>query len=455
MNKRNFFVILLIVLTINFFLSSLIFAEERQISLKECINIALENNPQIIMFAEKKRRAVNNYKIFKGRNGLNVSGSVNMVDKERDGADPNKMKVPGIDTDVSLFAGLSCGYNLYNPSEEEEEKLVRLAIDDLKLDEQQLKDSVISGVINSYYRCYLDKKNVSFAKRRLEQAERTQKIAKIFFEKGSRSILDLTRAEVAFYQRKLDFENSQNAERASIIQLYLSMGIVKDKFEDSDISLAGFFDLPQVKIEIDDLIQLAELHNIELKKIRLKKRKAKININIQKSRNEPSLGLGFNIGGTNEYIYNDNRIKIEELGKGKSWEPSFTAGVRLSLPLYTGGAISAAVDSALSAYNEIEYAEQGALIRLKKDIIYHYKQLEVFGKQMETAELMIKNAERYLLMAQKSYEKGLGTQAQLENAEISLVSSEINLINIKRQYIIFFNYLVNDVGVGEDFLCKK
>ena len=451
MKKKILFFIIILIINPYFLFG----AGTKRIILKECLKIALSNNPNIITFVERKRRALNEYKIFKGRNGLNVSGTMNMVEKERDGSDASEMKVPGIDTDVSLFAGLAFSYTLYNPSKEEQEKIVRLSLDELKLVEQDMKNSIILEVINNYYQCYRAKRNVFFAKRRLEQAEKIQKLAKIFFDKGTKSILDFTRAEVDFFQRQLDFENAKEAERASVARLYLSMGMKQIDDQVEDLIFIGFDKLPELKLEADDLFKLGKLHNIGLKKLNLQKKKAKLRIEISKAVKEPTVGFGFNIGGTNEYLYKDNKLKLGELNDKDGWEPSFTAGIRISIPVYSGGAIEATIDSALSSYNEIEYSEQMALINFEKDIRHKCQRLDSLKKQIETTQLVIENGKRYLLMALKSYEAGLETQSQLKNAEISLVQAELHIINLKRDYLITFQSLVNNVGVGEDYLCKK
>jgi len=145
--------------------------------------------------------------------------------------------------------------------------------------------------------------------------------------------------------------------------------------------------------------------------------------------------------------------KLDENFTGKNWTPAFYGLFYVTIPVYTGGRISARVDSAESDYNKINYQEREVLIETKNQIRDSYRSLEEIRKQMEISELIIKNAERHLLLAQKSYDNGGGSLLELQDAELSVIKANMGYLEARYDYMMTLAKLSNIIGIGEESIC--
>ena len=71
------------------------------------------------------------------------------------------------------------------------------------------------------------------------------------------------------------------------------------------------------------------------------------------------------------------------------------------------------------------------------------------------SKLVIENAQKRLLLARKSYQNGLGSLLDLQDAELSVINAELGFLQAKYDYLLTVAKLANTVGLGEDFICKK
>jgi outer membrane protein TolC len=74
---------------------------------------------------------------------------------------------------------------------------------------------------------------------------------------------------------------------------------------------------------------------------------------------------------------------------------------------------------------------------------------------MEISSLITKNAQRHLLLAQRSYENGGGSLLELQDAELSVISAEIGYLESKYGYLLALAKISNLIGIGENYLCKN
>ena len=96
------------------------------------------------------------------------------------------------------------------------------------------------------------------------------------------------------------------------------------------------------------------------------------------------IGLGYE----NKKLYGMGNIGSNfEAG---SWSPAFHGAIRAYLPIYSGGRISARVDSATADYNKMIYKEKEILTDIKNQVRDNYRTLEEMKRQIEISELIIK-----------------------------------------------------------------
>ena len=123
--------------------------------------------------------------------------------------------------------------------------------------------------------------------------------------------------------------------------------------------------------------------------------------------------------------------------------------------MWAGGGINAKADAKLAEYNKSKYIEQLLSIKMKAMIKNYFQSISEFEKQFELSELVIKNSQKHLTLARKSYENGISTQLDIQDAELILMKSELGFIKAGYEYLILLAKLANVVGLGEEYICLK
>ncbi|MCP4132894.1 MAG: TolC family protein [bacterium] len=431
-----------------------VYAGEREITLRECIDTALQNHPNLLVSIEEKKQAWADYKAIRGANNLLVAGELKTVERLKDGVSSTSFSIPGVDTNFGLFGGLTATYPLFNMQKSQAEDSSRLSIDLSKFKAKKTEFEVMYDVKKAYYQYIISRENVKLRNKTLHNSKKKQKQAKILFENGTKTILDVTSADVEIGEANLAYEKARNNERLMKAQLYSSMGIKSD--DDINISLSPLEDLPQLKYSLTDLYKLSDLYSPEIMIVKLQKKISKMNIEVQDWGHYPTVDLALALGIENQKLFNtDSNDSFWERAKSSNWTPTYNMGITIKVPVYYGGAISAKVESAVSDYNKMVYYERKVVVQMNDLIKNQYKSLEEFSRQFTISKLMLANARKHQLLAQRSYENGIGSQLTLQNAEMTVLSAELAYIKLKVEYLLTLADVCKIVGLREEYLCKK
>jgi len=421
------------------------------ITLKESIKIALQNNSNIFVSIEEKKKAKAEYKFSMAKDDIIVNGEIKTIERLRSDANPvGSFNIPGQHTNIGLFAGISSVYSLYDTETDRIQEIAKIGIDISKIKAQKSVNEIIFIVKRSYYLYQMATANLNLRKQLLKRNEAKRNLAKILFNSGQRPIMDVTKAEVGYTEAQLAFEKSKNNERLMKSQLYSSMGIIDKGL---NIRLEHFEKMPELKYSIEDLYKLGEIYYPEIRIIKINIKINKIKIAAEKAKRYPKVDLNFALGYENGILgLPDNPSEIYNL---KNWKPMFSFAFRAKFPVYLGGAIGAKIDSAIRDYNILVYQEKEALLKMKNSIRNYHNNLNEILKQIKMSKLIIENANKHLMLARKSYENGLGTFLDLQDAQVSIINAELGFHKAKFDYLLTLAKLSKTVGLGEESLCKK
>ncbi|HOP62724.1 MAG TPA: TolC family protein [Spirochaetota bacterium] len=431
---------------------AVLFSEDRNISLDECIEIALQNHPDYFLSIEDNKQSIANYRIARAQKSIIIDGEIKTVEYEKSDSDvDSRFSIPGESTDIGLFAGLTMTYNLYDAKKEILENEARTNIDISKIKNNQVKNKIIFEVKNAYYGYLLAKNTMQIREEIYNKYKSKADLAKQLFEQGSRPVLDVSKAEVDLADSQLQFEKAKNNERKTKLNLYYSMGLEEN--ENQNIIPQEQTSLHTVKCSITELYKIAEIYSPVLRISKLEKKIARLKVSEEEGAHYPRVDLILGLG-----YQNKNLNGLETFGENfnnSNWSPAFNGTFRASIPIYGGGKTSAKVDSALSDYNKVVYKEKETLTNIKNQIRDNFKSLEEMKKQMEISELIINNAQRHQLLAQRSYENGVGSLLELQDADLSVIKAKIGFLESKYSYMLTLAKLVNIVGIGENSICKN
>ena len=423
-------------------------AKSRTITLDECVSIAVQNHPDLKIQDEKYSLSISNYKFFKAQRSIQVAASI--LTKEFNLDASSDTTIAGKDTDVGIQLGINANYSIYDRKKEKREKLARVQMNIAKIDKKRARDDLVLKVKQSYYNYLMAREATVLNKQLYLNNLQKLKLAQKLFKRGQRPILDVSKAEISYAEAHLDYEKAKNKLRSARIMLFISMGI---QDSGADIIPIGHESMPFMKFTYDELKKLAYLYNNDLQSISINKMINKIKIDIARADRYPKITLDVLFGYENQSLYRND--SFEGIVDSENWELKIAPSIKFTLPLYSGGAISANVNSSINEYNIATYKERQVKLMLENNILDDVKMLEELAKQIEMSELIIENSKKHLLLANKSYESGVGTLLELQDAQARVIKAEIGYLNSKYQYFLTIAQLSNRIGLEEDYLCIK
>jgi len=431
---------------------TVVYAEDKTVTVDECIELALQNHPDFLLSLEDDKKSIAQYKIARSLKSVIIDGEIKTVEyaKESSTGD-SRFSIPGQDTDIGLFAGLSFTYNLFDVRKDIIENQARTGIDIAKIKNFQVKNNITFDVKNAYYG-YLLARDTTIIREEIYNKYKTKAdLARQLFEQGLRPILDVSKAEVDLADAQLQLEKAKNNDRKMKLLLYYSMGL--EETENININPADIEIIPESICSLNNLYRLSEVYSPVLRIAKLEKKIARLKAEEEAGAHFPKVDLLMGIGYKNTQLY--GMENMEDNFNIENWSPVFNAAIRATLPIYSGGRISARIDSALSDYNKLIYREKLVSIDTKNQIRDNVKTLEEIKNQIEISELIIKNAQRHQLLAQRSYENGAVSLLELQDANLSVIKARIGYLESKYAYLITFAKLVKIVGSGESVICRS
>ncbi len=442
--------IIFISLPLLFFLSELS-AQDRYITLDECVSIALQNHSAKFQSIEDYKINIAEYKIARAKRSIIIDGQIRTIETDKDDDDTSSSySLPGVDTYIGLYGGLAMSYNLVDEKSSREVEVARVKVDMSKVNSEKTVQSIILEVKKAYFGYLLSNRSYEVQKEIHKKYVVKSELAKKLFNNGSRPILDVSKSEVDMANSQLEFNKAENDRNKMKRNLFLSMGLEYD--DTMNIIPADIDELPLPEKNLDDLYILSDIYNPSIRLSRLEKKIARLKIDAEKAAHLPKVNLSLGLGYKIEQFHGS-----EDFNKNfdaNEWSPVVYGLFTATLPLYRGGGISSMVDATISYYNKAIYKEKEVKANIKALIKENFQGLSDIRKQIEVSNLVIKNAERHLLLAQRSYENGAGSLLDLQDAELSVSKAKMGAIEYKYNYFLTLARLSSLAGVKEEVICK-
>jgi outer membrane protein TolC len=440
--------------------------EGNPVTLKNCLEIALLNNPDIKSAAEEINRAKASYNGRKGEGLPQIYGKTYM-----DKGDDRYKKVTNSDGSLGYSSlsedkeripflkfgvGVEGSFSLFNLPQSVNVDIASRSITLAQFNEKKVRDNVSASVKQLYYEVLYQHRNAELQKKIIESQERRYAAIRILVQTGDRSMIDQSAATVTLAQAKLDYQRMKNAEATQKTELKAVMGLLNDSTE----MVVGEFPstVPSLKYSIDEIYKFIE-YSTDVQIAKLNSDIHQTRIKAARSSHLPTVDL---FGG---YYYENPKVDIngdltgrswsEQLKNKKGWGPILGFGFRASLSIYNGGRIEAAADESFAEYNKSQYENQRVMVRLRKDATNYFNRLAELRQQLEVSRLNVENARVNYTLAQKGYDAGIRDLRSLQDAEASYLSTEMWSFGAKKEYFQVLAALANLIGVDEEVLCAQ
>ena len=191
------------------------------------------------------------------------------------------------------------------------------------------------------------------------------------------------------------------------------------------------FDTPRVDKDLAKLVKGAEENNLALQQQVVNRDIAKDNITLARSGHEPTLDLNANLKtGYTDYTSNVPEASFVD---NNAWSKS--VGLTLSVPIFHGGATSAAVDKAQAQYiaasESLEYAHRSLLTNVNNS----YNNVNAAISSVTAYKNSVKSSESALKATKAGYDVGTRTMTDVLNATQKLYDSMQKSAESRYNYI--------------------
>jgi len=456
-----------IILGLTIAITSLSFAQEKQWTLQECVNHALENNISVKQAELDTDLAIENIRTAKGNflPGVNASASQNFnfgsfIDNNGGRvASDSRGNSFGINTGVSIFNGFQ-NTNTYKQS--------KLGLESSKLQLAILKDNISLNVVNSYLNVLFNKESLRIADDKIKVTEQQLTQIQKFVDAGVRAVADLSEIKAQLATDQQSYVNAQNSIDLALLSLAQLLQVSHVGFDVHNIEL----DITSVALlynNTEDIFNRASEDRPEIKSAQLGIDDAEYSVAIAKGAYMPTLSASASAGTSYQhrqgkkdditftdindpFDLTDDVITVIPNGFGDQLDNNlgYNVSLNLSIPIFNRNQSKARVNSA-----KINVAKSTTrLIQAKQDlrskIENAYADAKASLKQFESAQLSVAAQEEAFKNAKDRYDLGVMTSFEFEQVRSRFVTAQSSLVNAKYNFV--FKSKVLDFYAGKSLI---
>ena len=400
-------------------------AKTLNVTLDECIRIALNDNPSIIVADMEIQRVDYSKKEVLGQLFPQVNFTANysrtlakqtmvMMDQE--------FKVG---TDNQHSVGFQGSLPIIVPALWKSIKLSDTQILQNIENARSSRLSLVNQVKNAYYALLLAQASKKVIEANHETALYTADVYNKQYEIGVATEYDATRARVAATTLEPSILDAENSITALKLQLKVLMGM------DVDIDIEPVETLDDFKIAMYENtmnIDTTLVNNTNVKQLDLQTDYLNKALKVQKMSWYPTLA------GSINYMWNS--MSNGSPFKNFNWNPYSTAGLSLSWNLFSGGQRYYKQKQAEIAIREMKWQRENLTRGLSSQVKTQLNTIKSDLKQIESNAASVALAEKSNTIIQESFKLGVGTFLQIQDTQNALLGARLSY------YQAIYNLLV-------------
>lgn len=269
------------------------------------------------------------------------------------------------------------------------------------------RQELVYNLTSAYYKILQIEKFSGANDETVKQLEAHKRDVELLLRAGTVAKVDLLKTETELAHARQAALISRNNLESAYELLRVLMGI-----EDMHKKIKLAPDPGAVKsyASVDESMQSALRkrpdYQVALKKVTI----ADVRVKVAAGRRYPSLNL------TGDYS--------EKSGPEYEWQENWFFGLRLSLPLFEGGALSADVGRARAEALKAREEERALRLDISREVRDAYLSIENAAKRIEVAEKAIASAKESARIEQIRYKAGAGTSTDVIDAQTALLRAE-------------------------------
>ncbi len=422
------------------------------LSLDECIDIALKHNLDMQTAKENVKISESQYRVNKGvvTPTASLSGSNARSNPESDSDSATLSVSKYFTTGATLSASYgstrssdsTAGYytstgsiSLTQPllsgrggsSVNATEKGLKILDEQIEITRamQDTKRSLIYNITSGYYQLIGSLRNINTSQESVDEAERVLKVAKIKKEEGLVAKIDVSRSEVQVATQRASLITAQQSYESSVQGFVNLLGLEMG----TPLTIQTTINYVVRDVKLEDYLKLAFKNLLDWRSTELAYEQSEIALKIAKLAKDPQLNAGLSYSASKTTTGLGDSLKLTN--------PELTASLTWSIPLWQS--YSSLKESYLQAVSNKKIAEISKE-ETRRSIILSVRQaviaVDEAKQNLDIIQKSIAQADDSLQLAKKSYEEGMQTYLDVQDAQNSYTAVQTSYTSALISYLI-------------------
>ena len=360
---------------------------------------------------------------------IKADGSYFVTDSSNDNFDVNTQSL-----------SLTLDQSLYRHENWAQYKKSKYLVESAEATLQKSQQDLIIRVTEAYFDVLLAQETLRLAKSK-EAADLTQlETAKASAELGLLSRVDVLQAKSSYDLSKSETINAENGLDVALEALSKLTGQSAAKLENSSLKkLLPDVLLPRENLSISTLEERAVVENLLVKQAQAQLSTANQEIDVQRGGYWPTVDL--------QAKYTDTAYSDYQAGSTFSDSDNTSVGVRVSMPLYSGGSTSSKVAAAkyqsIASQQALREAQENARLNVRTQKL----NLDRGQKLVAALREAVKSNDAFLESAEEGYKVGLKSLLEVLTARTNQNTAQKNLIEAIHNQVL--NKLRLEASLGD------
>jgi outer membrane protein len=393
-----------------FSVSGEVIATGETLTLQRAIDIALKNQPSILAGRSTVRaseatigQAQANY-----YPQLTASGSYSKISPATSGTGTG---IAGKYDQYSSSVGLSQTIFDFGKTPTQV-RINSLNTESSRFDLDSTLNTVVFNVKQAFYNVLQAQRNRDVARESVKQFQQHLDQAQGFYSVGTKSKIDVTKAEVDLSNARLNLIKAENQVRLSRVTLNTAMGIP----DVPDYNLQDNLSYTKYGLLFEEVLSTVYNQRPDLQSLLKKKEAAKSSIDLARKGYFPVLS------GNANYAYSGANSSG---GTGFPLNNGWNYGVSISIPIFSGFDTKYKVAQAQANYDTVSANEQSLRLDIYSQVQQGYLTLREAEERISTSELTVRQAKENVELATGRYRAGVGSPLEITDALVGLNNAQV------------------------------
>jgi len=396
-------------------LVSLCFGQIDTLTLVQCVDIALKNNPQIHV-------AEGNFEAAEASFVLARSAYFPQISFQASGTKNAGTYFAGPVARPGTFNTYAAGFQGQQLLFDFGRTIGRVSsssdfADASEQDYRGAQEDVVLNTHVTYYGLLQAQRVRDVNSETVKQTEEHLKQAQAFYKVGRNPEFDVVKAEVDVANANVNLITAENALKLARVQLENALGV---KLKE-DIVLQDDLEVPQESnVNLQAALDMAFRTRPEVIASHTRVEANKALVTSAKAAHLPAISA---TGG-----YNWRGFALEPLYN------SWNVGLSFSVPIFEGWAVVAGVDQAVANLKAAEASDDATTQSVVLDVQQQYLALQASAERIDASKKLVAQSEEALRLSQGRYNFGAGSPIEITDAQVTLSNARITYIQSLYDY---------------------